>query len=336
MDLATHDYKMTALHWACFDSADERDEDTMLSVVRRLVEEHHADVRLRTSKGTTAADMAMRSERPRIEAYLREKEHDILQRATAASEAACAALLAELDAEEAMAASAAEAAGASTTKKKKNKSKKKNKGGKKQDKQQAEEGGEEQEAQEDGGGGGGVVGRLGGLSIAVTDTTTTTTTTAEAGADDNENEKEDGPSPPIASATTTTTMSDTAPPPAGPATDEQEPTPPPPTLTPPLSLEDFLLQDAPLAYICPISQSLFCHPVVAMDGNSYERSALEEWFTTCARKRQEITSPITGAVMQPGIVPNLNLRSQVLEYIEAKTKEYEEMLQQEEEGGKEG
>lgn len=169
------------------------------------------------------------------------------------------------------------------------------------------------------------MGRLRELGIAETDTTIATT--AEAEVDGTEDEKEDSPSPPTASATTTTTItSDTAA-----AADEQEATPPPlPPIsttappTPPLSLEEFLLQHPPDANICPISHCLFQQPVVAMDGHTYSRNEIEAWLATCARKGQPVTSRKTNALMEPLVVPNDKIRAHVDEYIERKTKEWEE------------
>ena len=93
----------------------KNNEAKMLSVVQFLVEDHHADISLRTSDGKTAADMAKHCNQPQIEAYLRgkerekreeeslkerEKREEELRKATAVSDAAREALLAELDAEE--------------------------------------------------------------------------------------------------------------------------------------------------------------------------------------------------------------------------------------------
>jgi hypothetical protein len=189
--------------------------------------------------------------------------------------------------------------------------KNKNKGEKKR-------GEEKMEAQGGGGGGGGLVARLQELSMA-------------------DDEKEASPSSPT---TTTTTTSDTAPAAAEAVTEEQDiipPPSPPPTAppTPLLSLEEYLLQHAPDANICPISHCLFQQPVVAMDGHTYSRSEIEAWFATCAKIGQPVTSPKTNALMEPLVVPNHNVRAHVDEYIERITKEWEEMMKKEEEG-KEG
>lgn len=49
--------------------------------------------------------------------------------------------------------------------------------------------------------------------------------------------------------------------------------------------------DIPDAFLCPITQELMRDPVILIaDSQSYERSALDEWFSTGRR-----ISPLTGA-----------------------------------------
>ena len=45
--------------------------------------------------------------------------------------------------------------------------------------------------------------------------------------------------------------------------------------------------DAPQMLLCPITKELLVDPVVAADGHTYERSAIEKWLT----KRE--SSPMT-------------------------------------------
>jgi len=60
--------------------------------------------------------------------------------------------------------------------------------------------------------------------------------------------------------------------------------------------------------ICPIGLEVFCDPVLAEDGFSYERAALTRWLETrCA-------SPMTGAPMGSRLVPNHHLRMAIDEY----------------------
>jgi hypothetical protein len=55
---------------------------------------------------------------------------------------------------------------------------------------------------------------------------------------------------------------------------------------------------------CPITMEIMMDPVIAADGHSYERAAIERWFLT------HRTSPMTGAVLTSRVVvPNHRLRT---------------------------
>jgi hypothetical protein len=62
--------------------------------------------------------------------------------------------------------------------------------------------------------------------------------------------------------------------------------------------------------ICPITQCVMTDPVVADDGHSYERKALEQWKEKGGKCPENADLEIT--VM----VPNSNLRSQIIEFVE--------------------
>eukprot|EP01049_Picozoa_sp_SAG25_P009007 SAG25_NODE_857_length_5044_cov_2.869970_3_plen_674_part_00 len=65
----------------------------------------------------------------------------------------------------------------------------------------------------------------------------------------------------------------------------------------------------PEAFLCPISQEIMADPVVAADGHSYERVAIETWF------RSKQTSPMTNDAMPSTILtPNRLLKSQISEW----------------------
>jgi hypothetical protein len=58
-------------------------------------------------------------------------------------------------------------------------------------------------------------------------------------------------------------------------------------------------------FLCPITNEVMEDPVVAADGHTYEREAIETWF------RRRNTSPMTNQVIAPNLFPNFNLRSQI-------------------------
>jgi hypothetical protein len=68
--------------------------------------------------------------------------------------------------------------------------------------------------------------------------------------------------------------------------------------------------------VCPISFGIMYEPVIAMDGHSYERTAIEEWIETRLRKGQPITSPLTNDLMERNVIPNLALRNLIRAFCE--------------------
>lgn len=67
-------------------------------------------------------------------------------------------------------------------------------------------------------------------------------------------------------------------------------------------------------FICPITQQVFGEPVLADDGNIYEKEAIEEWFKT------KHTSPITREKMSEKFVPVNFIKSMISEYLEKNPK----------------
>lgn len=63
-------------------------------------------------------------------------------------------------------------------------------------------------------------------------------------------------------------------------------------------------------YTCPITYQIFHDPVIAEDGHTYERYAIEQWLTT------HITSPITREVINTVLITNYNARSNVTKFLE--------------------
>ena len=69
--------------------------------------------------------------------------------------------------------------------------------------------------------------------------------------------------------------------------------------------------EPPDAFNCPITTELMNDPVVAFDGHTYERLAIEHWFE---RRR---TSPKTGEALENTLLlPNHTIRSQIVEWRE--------------------
>eukprot|EP00036_Acanthoecidae_sp_10tr_P002874 CAMPEP_0182948250 /NCGR_PEP_ID=MMETSP0105_2-20130417/59662_1 /TAXON_ID=81532 ORGANISM="Acanthoeca-like sp., Strain 10tr" /NCGR_SAMPLE_ID=MMETSP0105_2 /ASSEMBLY_ACC=CAM_ASM_000205 /LENGTH=730 /DNA_ID=CAMNT_0025088539 /DNA_START=72 /DNA_END=2264 /DNA_ORIENTATION=- len=65
--------------------------------------------------------------------------------------------------------------------------------------------------------------------------------------------------------------------------------------------------DVPPQFLCPILSDVMADPVIAMDGHTYERAAIEAWFQRSDR------SPMTNLAIAPVLVPNLAMRQQIAE-----------------------
>jgi DNA-binding beta-propeller fold protein YncE len=65
---------------------------------------------------------------------------------------------------------------------------------------------------------------------------------------------------------------------------------------------------APPQFLCPILQDVMEDPVMAMDGHTYEREAIEAWFLQSDR------SPMTNLPIPPVLVPNIVVRQLIAEH----------------------
>ena len=76
-----------------------------------------------------------------------------------------------------------------------------------------------------------------------------------------------------------------------------------------------LLKDMPNEFLCPITSTLMVDPVIAVDGQSYERAAITQWFGNHARGVQ-VLSPITNQPLPSrALVPNLSLRKLTQDHV---------------------
>ena len=95
------------------------------------------------------------------------------------------------------------------------------------------------------------------------------------------------------------------------------------------ALQEFLLATAPEGFICPISLCLFTQPVLASDGRAYDRPSLVAWAETCQSTGHPFASPVTGEAMDfHAVLPNFHLKALVDEFVEGKTREWQQMQMQ--------
>ena len=71
-------------------------------------------------------------------------------------------------------------------------------------------------------------------------------------------------------------------------------------------LEGVRLRDE---FICPITHELLREPVIAGDGYTYEKTAIEKWFLS------KETSPLTGSSIPRSLTPNLTLKKLIQDLI---------------------
>ena len=72
--------------------------------------------------------------------------------------------------------------------------------------------------------------------------------------------------------------------------------------------------------ICPITQELFNDPVVAEDGHTYERIALQRWFDDS--KNKPLRSPATNSYLTgQSMFPNIAIKGMILSHREFLGKE---------------
>ncbi|EOD04980.1 hypothetical protein EMIHUDRAFT_107448 [Emiliania huxleyi CCMP1516] len=68
-------------------------------------------------------------------------------------------------------------------------------------------------------------------------------------------------------------------------------------------------EEPPDDFICPITTEVMSDPVMAADGQSYERTAIERWLAT------KSTSPLTGGALEhPYLTPNHMLRRMIRDW----------------------
>jgi hypothetical protein len=69
--------------------------------------------------------------------------------------------------------------------------------------------------------------------------------------------------------------------------------------------------DPPADFICPITQEIMLDPVIASDGHTYERRAIDEWLS------QHNSSPLTSQQLENrNLLPSHTLKRMIREFID--------------------
>lgn len=70
----------------------------------------------------------------------------------------------------------------------------------------------------------------------------------------------------------------------------------------------------PNEFLCPVTQDVMIDPVVASDGHSYERIAIQAILDRGCSDGGCALSPLTRAQLEPSLVSNINLRKRIREH----------------------
>ena len=70
----------------------------------------------------------------------------------------------------------------------------------------------------------------------------------------------------------------------------------------------------PNEFLCPITQDVMIDPVVASDGHSYERTAIQAILERGSHEGGQALSPLTREELENSLVPNINLRKRIREH----------------------
>jgi hypothetical protein len=70
----------------------------------------------------------------------------------------------------------------------------------------------------------------------------------------------------------------------------------------------------PNEFLCPITQDVMVDPVVASDGHSYERQAIQSILDRGSLDGGAALSPLTREELETSLVPNINLRKRIREH----------------------
>ncbi len=87
----------------------------------------------------------------------------------------------------------------------------------------------------------------------------------------------------------------------------------------------FLLKHARPVDRCPISQALLTDPIIASDGITYQKAALEAYAAEAQAAGEMLRSPVTGEPIASIFFPNVAVRRLVEQYADAKRAEWRQL-----------
>ena len=74
----------------------------------------------------------------------------------------------------------------------------------------------------------------------------------------------------------------------------------------------------PVEYLCRLSKQLMNDPVICADGETYEKTVIEEWIQEHTKMKKKLISPVTGEEMQhPFLTPNFSIKTLIVAFRES-------------------
>lgn len=78
-----------------------------------------------------------------------------------------------------------------------------------------------------------------------------------------------------------------------------------------IAVKEKVSEDLITDFVCPITQEIFINPVIAEDGNCYEKFAIEYWFL-----HGNIRTPLSPQPVSSKVVPNISLKKMINNFIQ--------------------
>ena len=74
-------------------------------------------------------------------------------------------------------------------------------------------------------------------------------------------------------------------------------------------------EDIPELFLCPITSCIMKEPVIASDGNTYEKSAVLLWIQDLKKNKEDIISPFDRTPITENLIENRLVKNIILEWI---------------------
>lgn len=73
-------------------------------------------------------------------------------------------------------------------------------------------------------------------------------------------------------------------------------------------------EDIPELFLCPITSCIMKEPVIASDGNTYEKSAILLWIQDLKKNKDDIISPFDRSLITENLIENRIVKNIIIEW----------------------